>query len=312
MPTPASPSAAGPASYHPVDTQHALALLRRWLKAAAPPEGVDWLDGVRDAVNGGAPDGDFYAAFAAAPQRVGRAALRLSADERQEAERARAGWRPDRWTADVAARAMLLLGYDDSDPDAYGRMLTTLLKTGGVSEAVAVYRTLPLLPYPGAHLPWALEAVRSDEPALFDALAVHNPYPADHFDEGAWNRTVMRAVFLDVPLAAVEGLDRRANTVLAHELHEHVRQRRAAGRPVPPGLWQALGGRAAGALVDDLAALLENDEPAARMAAALALSRSPDARARAALDAHADLRDGVAAGRITWERVNEAPLRRAG
>ena len=60
-----------PKPYHPVDTQHVLTLLRQWLKAAAPPEGVDWLDRVRDALNDAAPDGVFFTAFAQAPRRAG-------------------------------------------------------------------------------------------------------------------------------------------------------------------------------------------------------------------------------------------------
>ncbi|HEY0832732.1 MAG TPA: EboA domain-containing protein, partial [Azospirillum sp.] len=227
-----------PKPYHPVDTQHVLHLLRQWLKTAAPPEGVDWLDGMRDTVNDGADDGVFLGAFAAAPRRVGRNALHLRADDRAEAERVRPGWRPQTWTADQAARTVLLLVYDDSDAAAYGAMLAAVLARGP-AEAASVYRALPLLPYPDRHAALAVDALRADDTLLFEALALHNPYPADTLAEPAWNRLVMRAVFLDAPLDAIEGLERRANPVLAHEIRDYARLRRAAGHALPPTLWRA-------------------------------------------------------------------------
>ncbi len=298
--------------YHPVDTPHVLFLLRQWLKAVSPPAGVDWLDGVRDAMNDGAPDGVFLDAYAAAPERVGQARLVLRPDDHREAAKARTGWHPRHWTAEVAARATLLLAYDDSDPDAYAAMLTTLLKGGGTGPSAALYRSLPLLPYPDRHLSWAVAATRSDHRALFEALAVCNPYPAERFDEAAWNSLIMKAVFLGVPLLAVEGLERRANHVLAHELHDFARQRAAAGHPVDPAVWQAVGGYATGSVLDEMERLLTAAEPEQRQAAALVLCRSHDPRALRLLADHHELRDAVASGRLTWDRLGLPALHAAG
>jgi hypothetical protein len=300
-----------PTPYHPVDTQHVLHLLRQWLKTAAPPEGVDWLDRMRDAVNDGADDGAFHAIFAAAPRHVGRTPLHLRPDDRAEAERARPGWRPQAWTADQAARTVLLLVYDDSDAPAYGAMLADVTARGR-TEAMAVYRALPLLPYPERHAALAAEAIRADDTALFEALALHNPYPADALDDPAWNRLVMRAVFLDAPLDAIAGLERRANPVLAHEIRDYARLRRAAGHAVPPTLWRAVGPHAAGHLVDELAAMLDGPDVDGALAAALVLSHSRDPKAAAALSRRPDLADALKTGRLTWDRLSVHRLRKVG
>jgi len=293
-----------PQPYHPVDTQHVLALLRQWLKAAAPPEGVDWLDTMRDALNDGAPDGVFFSGFAQVPKRVGTGMLRLRPDDRAEAERARPGWRPTLWTADQAARTALLLVYDDSDAVAYSDMLNHILRSGDRAQAAALYRALPLLPYPERHLHWAQEALRADDRALFEAAALFNPYPADHFDEAGWNRMILKAAFLGVPLAGVVGLERRANVVLAHELRDFARQRRESGRRVPIDMWQAAGDKVGNHVVDELAAELDGPDVDMAMAAALALAHSRDPRAAEALSKRPELADAIRRGQLTWERLS--------
>ncbi|WP_207458375.1 EboA domain-containing protein [Azospirillum sp. SYSU D00513] len=302
---------AHPPHYHPVDTQHVLFLLRQWLKRAAPPEAVDWLDEVRDALADGQEDGFFIAAFAAVPSRTGRTPLSLRPEDRAETVHVRPGWYPDHWTADEAARAMLLLSYDDSDADAYASMLRGLLKAGQLDQSVALYRSLPLLPWPERHVAWASAASRSDQRPLFEALAICNPYPAERFDETCWNRMIMKAVFLGIPLDRVEGLERRANNVLAHELRDFAQQRREAGEPVRACLWRAVGSCAAGPVLMEMERMLASRDPEQQQAAALVLHQSRDPRAASILDGRPDLREGIAAGRLCWERLSPPPTLRA-
>ncbi len=296
-----------PKFYHPIDTQHVLMLLRQWLKAVAPPEGVDWLDRARDTLYDGAPDVFFFHVFALAPKRVSIGSLRLRPDDLVEAEQARPGWRPARWNADQAARATLLLAYDDSDPTAYGDMLEHLLRTGDRAKAAALCRALPLLPYPEQHAHWAQETLRSDDRALFESVALFNPYPAEFFDEACWNRMILKAAYLGVPVAGVIGLERRANTVLAHELCTFARQLRADGRRVPVGMWQAAGDKATSHVVDDLAAMLNGSDVDTAMAAALTLGLSHDPRAGKALATRPKLAEAVRSGRLTWKHLSVKP-----
>ena len=45
---------------------------------------------------------------------------------------------------------------------------------------------------------------------MFQAIACHNPYPSDYFDEAAWNQMVVKCVFVGAPIGAIIGLMRAA------------------------------------------------------------------------------------------------------
>ncbi|MHC4925650.1 MAG: EboA domain-containing protein, partial [Planctomycetota bacterium] len=63
-----------------------------------------------------------------------------------------------------------------------------------------------------------------------------NPVPSEVLDEAAWNQMVLKALFVEVPLAPITGLDERYNDDLAQMLTDFAAERSAAGRPVPGDL----------------------------------------------------------------------------
>ena len=91
-------------------------------------------------------------------------------------------------------------------------------------------RVWPLLPYPEHFIDLAIDGLRSNITSVFNAIALHNPYPADYFAEAAWNQMVLKAVFVDSPLSHIQGLDARANDKLARMLGDYAHERWAAGR----------------------------------------------------------------------------------
>ena len=68
---------------------------------------------------------------------------------------------------------------------------------------------------------------------VFEAIACHNPYPLDHFDEAAWNQMVVKAVFIGAFISDIVGLNQRANPELRQMLGALISEREAAGRSVP-------------------------------------------------------------------------------
>ena len=104
-------------------------------------------------------------------------------------------------------------------------------------------------------------------------------------------------------LAPIVGLDERANTTLARMLGDYAHERWSAGRPVSPELWRCVGPFANGALLADLARVLDSGSPPERAAAVLALRSAADADARRLLDRHAAWRDAVAARGTDWTSV---------
>ena len=67
----------------------------------------------------------------------------------------------------------------------------------------------------------------------FEAIACHNPYPFDYFDEAAWNQMVVKCVFTGAPIDTIVGLRDRRNSTLVRMLEDFAAERHAAARPLP-------------------------------------------------------------------------------
>lgn len=284
-----------------VDRDRVIALLRAWIDPVARSEGRAWLDEKRRAIAGGAPAWQFFTAFSSVPRHLGKDDLRLSEADLAEADAACPGWQPQAWSVDQAGRTLLVLALPQADADAFVHTLDRVFETADVGESVALYQSLPLLPFPPRFRQRAAEGIRTNMTSVFNAIALRNPYPRTWLDEGAWNQMVLKAVFVGSPLHQIDGLDERANPRLAAMLVDYAHERWAAHRSVTPELWRPVGPFAEGVVLDDLARVLRSDSAAKRQAAALALAASPDPRAAEVLAAEApDLREAVRSGALSW------------
>lgn len=261
-------------------------LILQWLHARLSAEANAWFDGAIGSIRRSASDSDLNLAFGLVPRKLGKADLALDAAELRAAGQARAGWDPELWSVDQAARIALLLA-TPGDADAFVRRVDLLCATADVAELVALYRGLPLYPWPERHRLRAAEGVRTNMKAVFEAVAHANPYPAEQLPEHAWNQMVLKALFVGSSLDAVLGLDRRANAALAQMLCDYAHERWSASRPVSPELWRCVGPFATGKRIDDLVHVIRTGGEAERLAAALALWRSPDPAAARVLQEHA-------------------------
>lgn len=280
-------------------------VLEFWLRARLPVPAFAWLQEQAGRIAAGADDAPLYMAVSLVARRIGKDDLNATAQERQDAERARAGWDPTDWSLDQVARIYLLLagGGDDA---RFARRLDQLCATADVGELVAFYRGLPLYPDPSRHAERAAEGVRSNIRAVFQAVAQRNPYPAEQLNDGAWNQMVLKALFVGVRLDPIVGLDRRANAVLARMLTDYAHERWAASRPISPELWRCVGPFADAGMLDDLRRVLERGSEQERAAAALSLTACGDARAAALLRAYPALSKAIAEGTLTWRALAQA------
>lgn len=283
-----------------------LELLWQWMHARLDPAAQAWLRESAQRLEGGGSDADVYRSISFVARRIARGPLGPTEAEREAAAATRPGWDPSGWSLQETARVMLLLSMR-ADGDTWVRRLDSLFATADVGELVAFYQGLPLYPDPPRHVLRAAEGVRSNMKVVFEAVAHRNPYPAEQFDEIAWNQMVLKALFVGSRLDPIVGLDRRANPTLARMLVDYAHERRSAGRPVSPELWRCVGPFAQGAEVREIAALLDSRDPSEQAAAALALARSPAAEAAQALDARADLRSAVTDGRVNWQQFVATP-----
>ena len=95
-------------------------------------------------------------------------------------------------------------------------------------------RLLPMLPQPQRFLSTAIDACRSGNAELFEAIACENPYPARHFPDRNFNQLVMKALASGVALSRIVGVSRRTNPDLARMVGDYASERKAAGRSAPP------------------------------------------------------------------------------
>ncbi|MDX1488093.1 MAG: EboA domain-containing protein [Acidiferrobacterales bacterium] len=277
-------------------------LLHVWLERQLPRPAIHWLDDKCAEVVRHPADRTLFLAISLVPRKLGKDDLSLDKTELAAATDARAGWTPLDWSVDQAARLLLLLCTDGPETD-FARRLEQLCNTADVGELVTFYRGLPLYPGQSQYVRRAAEGVRSNMKAVFEAVAHHNPYPAEQFDEGAWNQMVLKALFIGSPLQPIAGLDERANPALMRMLCDYAHERWAAGRNVSPELWRCVGPYADDVAITDLEHVLKSGTAPEREAAVLALSTCSQPRAAVLLKSVPDLAARAKSAGLNWATV---------
>ncbi len=220
------------------DVTQAIQLLHNCLSRQISREALNWLEEKTNHISQGGAQRLFYTAFSAVPRYLGKQQLTLSTQDLRAAAAIRPGWNPQHWSVDQAGRTLIVLSLPHTDVEKYLWILEQVFTTADVRELVALYQSLPLLPHPEKHCARAAEGVRSNMTSVFNAVALRNPYPADYFDDLAWNQMILKALFVGSPLHLIQGLDRRANPELAKMLVDYASERQAANRSVSPELWE--------------------------------------------------------------------------
>jgi hypothetical protein len=184
-------------------------------------------------------------------------------------------------TVDDAGRARLLSALR-LPPDELAEQVRALYRHGDAAEKRGVLRALHLLDGPvdgigDRCLDLVSDGLRSNDVRL--VAAALGPYGAQHLDDAAYRQAVVKCLFVGVPLAAVHGLDARADAELAGMAARLVQERVAAGRDVPADVWRLLDVHPAA--LEETGVLAELDSPVAerRDAARRLLAGRPTAAA---------------------------------
>lgn len=282
------------------DLTQARQLLTEWIARSTKPEAVQWLQQKVALLTGENAARPFYLAFGAAPRMVGKEKLPLTEPDFRRANELRNGLLPTDWTTDQAARMVLILALPHQDSGQFISILNQAFSTAEVNEQLALYRSLPLLPHPEAHRARASEGIRTNISDVFNAVALDNPYPAEYLEENAWNQLVLKAVFVGSPLHRIQGLDQRANPMLARMLSDFAHERWAAKRPVTPELWRPVGPFIDEQMLPDIEKLFATGTESEQQAAALACAASNFTGAKALLQKHPALAKGIETGELSW------------
>lgn len=274
------------------------------IRRRAPGEGLKWLSKRLEEIQRTKKDRSFYLTFSAVPRYLGKDRLLMELADLKRAGRLREGFHPIDWTLGRAARVWLLLHLPHNRAADFVSKMEMLFDTADMGELVALYSSLPLIPYPQEFVQRTAEGIRTNMTNVFDAIALDNPYPAEYLDEAAWNQMVLKAAFMDRPIYRIYGLKKRANSELAHIISDYAHERWAAGRVVSPEFWRPVGPFVTDAIVEDLRRLFREENPLQREAAALVCAESEHPEAKKLLDEHTALKQKMEEGKISWEQLS--------
>jgi hypothetical protein len=270
---------------------------REIIIANTNPEAWTW---IQERSSGSASD--FNLAFAAIPRKTGKNRIKLTAQ--QEKVLSDVGDNNVKnWTIDRLARVWLLMRYDSSDRERYKQNIEQLFKSAEMNELVALYSSLPFLPYPEEWRMRCAEGIRSNIGLVLESIMYDNPYPAKYLPEPAWNQLVLKAIFTDKDISKIIGIDERANQDLANILSDYAHERWAAGRPVNPQLWRCVGKFINENLLNDVRKLSFSENRFEREAAALALADSNYRPAKELLENDPKLRSMISSGEVSWKTL---------
>jgi hypothetical protein len=215
------------------DPAAVMTLLRRWLARPPTAAALTWLDAEIERQQAGVDERKLIIALGMAGRKIGRVDLSLAESDKLDARTLRAGWQPELWGTDEAARAMILLATYTGDDGAFSARVNRLCANAEVTELLAYLKAFAIFPAAKQLHDRAREGVRSAVKPVFEAIACHNPYPFDYFDQAAWNQMVVKAVFVGTSIKDITGITERANPDLRQMLRDLISERQAAGRSVP-------------------------------------------------------------------------------
>jgi hypothetical protein len=215
------------------DPAAVIELLQRFLAHTVTAAALNWVEGEIERQRGGIDERRLGIALGLTSSKVGRSDLSLAPEDTARAAQLRAGWQPEWWAADEAARVAILLSTYRGDASAFAARVDRLCATAEVTEYVAYLKGFAVFPGGEALEGRAREGVRSSIGPVFVAIACRNPYPFDYFDTDAWNQMVVKCVFTGASIETVVGLNRRRNPDLIEMMRDLVAERHAAGRPLP-------------------------------------------------------------------------------
>lgn len=251
---------------------------------------------------------ELMTAFVSSPRYLPKKIITVTPEQAFELNSEIPGFSVTGWSLVRLSRVWLLTQLDSSDKESYIKNVETLFDTAEMNELVALYSALPLLSYPDQWLFRATDAVRSNMGFVFDAIALHNPFPAEYFNESAWNQLVLKTIFNDKPIHFIEGLENRMNKNLAMILSDFAHERWAAGRSVAPQVWRLASKFMNETLVSDMQYLFKSAFTANQQAAAIASFESNYPPALKLLSNYPELEISVGSGELTWANLETTDL----
>ena len=249
-------------------------LIKQLLASRLTDTGRDYMDKATEEIAAGVPRQRFSALLSMASRHARREPLALNESELADAARAVPGWSPAAWNLLELLRSALVLARTDLDQPAFSDDFEVLFRFADQGELCALYRCLLLLPAGERFVERAAEGCRTNMLTVFEAVALDSPYPAQNFDDTAWQQLVIKALFLGLPVHRITGLDGRLTAELTRMALDWADERASAGRSFHAGLWLCLGPYEGQRVEDLIVGHWPDAQPNERRAMGMALARA--------------------------------------
>jgi hypothetical protein len=270
-----------------------LSILKVIIRANASSDAMAWLDEERPLNN----------AFAIAPRKTGKGIITVTDEQAHQLDTLASGFKVNSWALDRLVRVYLLLSADKGDKEAYFKAIESLFLAAEMSELVALYSALPVLPYPEIWVKRCSEGIRSNIGDVLAAIMYNNPYPSKYLDQNAWNQLILKAFFTDKDINKIVGVDTRANKDLAYVISDYAHERWAAGRELNPLMWRMVGPFIDDKLFEDIKRLFDDGNLIDRKAGALAISASNYQPAKDLLNKYPELLTALQNKNLSWDTL---------
>ena len=147
------------------------------------------------------------------------------------------GFGKSSWTKQEMVRVILMIVLDTSKNK---QVLESFFETAEMKELMAFFKGLYLLENAEEFTNIVEEGIRTNMENVFDSFASGNPFAKRYLKEWAWNQLVLKALFLERPLYAIQDIDAGKNKKLAEMLQDYVKERWSAHRSVSPEIWRMI------------------------------------------------------------------------
>ena len=259
-----------------------------------------WLSSKLDQVIDGESTKELYLTYSLIPSKIGAVdSLSIEISDRELKEYLQ------RQEATVwqLARIFLLVCVLEKKPEFFRPKVANIIQVADTGELETFLKFLVLLPDPENYKPQAVEALRTNIGTVFNAVAMHNPYPALYFNDQQWNQMYLKAAFMQQDLMGILSVDERANRDLVRIISDYAHERWAASREIDPLFWRPVSRFLEGQLLGDMERLFQSENILERRSAALCCHASPFPGAKALLDKYPELKRAVDSGKLTWETL---------
>lgn len=206
-------------------------------------------------------------------------------------------------TLQQVARIFLLVRVLEEKPEFFKSKVANIIQVADTGELETFLKFLILLPDPQDYKFQAVEALRTNIGTVFNAVSMHNPYPALYFNDQQWNQMYLKAAFMQQDLMGILSVDQRANKDLVRIISDYAHERWAASREIDPYFWRPVAPFLDEHLIDDMERLFRSDNVLERRSAALCCHASPFPGAKALLNKYPELKQAVESGKLIWENL---------